>query len=327
VAILALARWSPEELEDVAQELFECDRCRQTLKASDPLVTPLSLDLECHCQSPPWARAVVLQTFLALALEPGAGELFHLSFAARLLGKALDDDFRRRWYLTAGLRCLFRVDLGVARAYLEEGLELFEDDPSLLVALGASYEVEAWRQRLVVRALEAYGPAWALAQLRQKADQRRRWSEAGELYERALVQDPEHAEARLRLGRVELLRDRTDQGLAMLRWVTEHAKEPDLVYLAHLFIGRELKQSGDLDGALASYRGALDADSLGQAAYVATSHALRMSGKPAAAAEVLERGLATRRRELIRDSWWRYPEGRLDQASGLLVQLHDEVCR
>ena len=91
----------------------------------------------------------------------------------------------------------------------------------------------------------------------------------------------------------------------MLRWVTVHAQDPDLVYLAHLFIGRELKRPGDLDGALASYRAALEIDPRGQAAYIATSHALRMRGRPTAAAEVLERGLATRRLELTRDSWWR----------------------
>jgi hypothetical protein len=113
----------------------------------------------------------------------------------------------------------------------------------------------------------------------------------------------------------------------MLRSVAEHARETDLIYLAHLFIGRELKRSGDLDGALASYRSALETEPLGQAAYIATSHALRMSGRPTAAAGVLERGLATRRPELTRDSWWRYPRARLGHALELLTQMSREVCR
>jgi len=325
-AILELSRWSRKALKEVAQELFKCDLCRQAWKARAPSMRPARLDLRCHCQSHPWARAVVVETFLALTSKPATGDLFRLAFAAGLLRKVDDDSFRRRWYLTAGLSCLLRVDLGCARNHLEKGLEQFEHDPALLVALGTTYEVEAWRQRLVVRALAADGPARGLERLRQRAEQRRRWSEAEDLYEQALAHDPGHPEARLRLGRVRLLLDRTDQGLGMLRWVTEHAKEPDLIYLAHLFIGRELKQSGDFDAAISSYRAALDADPLGQAAYVATSQALRMSGNPTAAAEVLERGLA-RSRMPVRDSWWRYPEGRLDQASGLLTQLHDEVCR
>ena len=107
----------------------------------------------------------------------------------------------------------------------------------------------------------------------------------------------------------------------------ERAEEPDLLYLANLFIGREQKRSGALDAALASYRAALEVDPRGQAAYIATSHALRMSGRSTAAADVLERGLATRRLELTRDSWWRYPQARLGHALELLTRMSKEVCR
>ncbi len=226
-----------------------------------------------------------------------------------------------------GLNLLFGEQLGAARSYLEEGHELFEDDPGLLVALGAVYEAESWHLRLELRALEAeLRPAMVnLAKVR--GEQRHYWSRASDLYQQALDRDPEHSEARLRLGCVELMRGHTDEGLELLQWVTDHVREPDLVYLAHLFIGRELKRSGDLDGALASYRAALEIDPMGQAAYIATSHALRMSGRPTEAAEVLTGGLATRRPELTRDSWWRYPQARLGHALELLGPMRDEVCQ
>ena len=326
-AILALSRWSSQELDRVVQELLECDRCRQALKAIAPSTSPASQDLACVCPSPPWARAAALHTDLAFTLQPGKGAQFHLGLAARLLGRSGADDLRRQWYRAVGLNSLFRDQLGAARSYLEDGLELFEDDPALLVALGAVYEAEAWHLRLELRALEAKLLPVLVDLARVRAEQRRYWSESADLYEHALARNPEHAEARLRLGCVELLRDHTDRGLAMLRWVTEHAREPDLVYLAQLFVGRELKRSGDLDGALASYRAALETDPLGQAAYIATSHALRMSGRPDTAAEVLERGLATRRPELTRDSWWRYPRARLGHALELLTQVSQEVCQ
>ena len=204
--------------------------------------------------------------------------------------------------------------------------QIDDHDPDLLVALGASYEVEEWRQRLAGRIPGSEGSQRTQQRREQRAERSRCWTEAADRFEQALARDPEHREAHLRLGRVQLLLGRTDPGLARLRWVTEHAAEPDLVYLAHLFTGREQKRSGQLDAALASYRAALEANPRGQAAYVATSQALHMSGNPAAAADVLQRGLAARRRTLSPDSWWLYPEGRPGQLVELLTRLHDEVC-
>jgi tetratricopeptide (TPR) repeat protein len=126
---------------------------------------------------------------------------------------------------------------------------------------------------------------------------------------------------------MELRLGHTERGISRLRWVTEQAPDPDLVYLAHLFVGRARERSGQLDAALASYRAALEIAPSGQAAYVATSQALYLSGSPAAAAEVLERGFARRRRAPERDSWWRYPESRLGKIPELLSQLREEACR
>jgi tetratricopeptide (TPR) repeat protein len=320
-ALQALSRWSRESLEEVGQQLYECEECRTTRSASS---SPANVDAACGCESPPWSAAAVLHTVHAFTSPPGLGSQFHLSFAARLQENARDDAFRRQWHLAAGLGCLYRVDLPAARSHLEQGLELFDDDPALLMALGASYEVEEWRERDRNPGLE---DAQRVHELRQKAGQSGLWTNAADLYEKALARNPDHPEAHLRLGRVELLRGHRDEGLARLRWVTEHVAEPDLLYLAHLFTGREQKRSGQLDAALASYRAALETNPRGQAAYVATSHALHLGGDPEAAAEVLERGLAARRHTLSRDSWWRYPEGRQGQLVELLTRLHGEVCR
>ena len=315
-ALVALSRWSSGELERVTQELFDCESCR-----------PVPADAGCQCPPPSWARAAALHTDLAFAVEPEADGPLHLGIAAQLLEQSGAEDFQRRWYRAVGLECLFLEEPGAARSYLQEGLKLFEDSPALLVALGATYETEAWELRLALRWLEAELIPVQVDLARVRAGQRRLWSDAADLYEKVLARDPGHSEARLRLGRVELLRGRTEEGLEMLQWVAEHAPESDLAYLAHLFIGQEREQVGDLDGALASYRGALEADSRGQAAYVAASHALRMSGRPRAASEVLERGLATRRPELTPDSWWRYPRARLGGARELLTTMRAEACR
>ena len=77
------------------------------------------------------------------------------------------------------------------------------------------------------------------------------------------------------------------------------ARDTDLVYLAHLFAGQEQKRAGRLDAALASYRAALKADPSGQAASIATSHALHLRGDVEGAAEVMERGLAAPRTAVV----------------------------
>jgi tetratricopeptide (TPR) repeat protein len=269
----------------------------------------------------------VLHTIGAFTSEPDPESQLQLAFAARLQKHVTDDAFRARWYVVAGLGRLFRGDLTLARSTLTEGLERFEADPGLLVALGATYEVEEWLQRLVLRPGGAEGVNRAQRLTDQRAERVRCWTEAADRYEQALARDPGHPEAHLRLGRVELLLGRTDEGLEELRWVRDHAVEPDLVYLAHLFTGREQKRSGQLDAALASYRAALDADPGGQAASVATSQALYLSGDREAAADTLEHGLAARRGARARDAWWHYPEGRPGQLAGLLSRLHDEACR
>jgi len=326
-ALRALSRWSPEALEEAKKGLYECEGCRRAWPERFPLKPPSAVDLDCGCDSPPWEAAAALHTLRAFTSEPGPTSQYHLAFAARLQENVTNDTFRRRWYVVAGLGGVFRGDLALARSTLRQGLERFEGDPDLLVALGASYEVEEWRLRLGLRSPAAEGPSSTQKRTDQRAERSRCWTDAADRYEQALDRDPEHPEAHLRLGRVELLLGRTERGLAELRWVTAHAAEPDLISLANLFTGREQKRSGQPHAALASYRAALEADPSGQAAAVATSQALLMSGDPAAAADVLQRGLAARRRTPSGDGWSLYPEGRPGQLVGLLTRLHQEVCR
>ena len=324
-AVRALSDWSPEDIEGAVQKLHECERWRTTQGES---LGPSGSPEEDPCgKAVPWAAAAALHTSRALTWPAGSESLFHLSVAEAQQELLTDDAFRRRWYLTAGLGCLYLLDFGSARSYLMRGLEQFEGDPALLVALGASHEAEARRRGLAARGAGSGRPSRVLDRAPEGTERLRSLQEAVDLYERALSDDPELPEAHLRLGRVQLLLGRPDEGLANLRWVTDHGRARDLVYLAHLFIGRESMQSGELDAALVSYRAAREADPRGQAAYVATSHALQLSGDPVAAAEVFEQGLAARRRTRASDAWWRYPEGRKGQLPALLKRLRQEACQ
>jgi tetratricopeptide (TPR) repeat protein len=323
-AIRALSDWSPEVLEEAVEALNECEQGRVPPGADHE---PSGSREMARCgEAVPWAAAAMLHTIHAWSA--GEDSLFHLSLAERLQEPLRDDAFRRRWCLAAGLVCLDRADLGPARSYFGRGLELFEGDPALLVALGASYEVEEWVQPIVVTPgrESGYRPL-ARDRVQLRGERAFFLAEATTQYEKALSLVPEQAEARLRLGRVQLLLGRTDEGLSNLQWVTENADEADLVYLAHLFVGRERKRAGDLDAALVSYRTALDANPKGQIAAVATSHAYYMSGNPVAAGEVLGQGLGGRGSLPVRDSWWHYPGSRVGQVPKLLRGLRREACR
>jgi tetratricopeptide (TPR) repeat protein len=331
-ALQALARWSPQTLEEVRQKLERCDECEAIEAAEGAAGEPLEEVGKkvqgCEdCAPPRWEAAAALHTVRVFTTAPGPDDLLHLSHAEWLLTHSGDKAFLRRWYLTVGLGCLFRVEPASARSYLRKGLEGAEDDPALLVALGASYEAEEWRQRLVAWSSGHGGPTRARQEREWMAEQSRFRTEAAGLFEKALARDPRHPEAHLRLGRLELLLGRSEEGLTKLQWVTEHARELDLVYLAHLFLGRAHEEAGQLDAALASYRAALAVDPGGQAASVATSHALHARGELAAAAEILEQGLAARRRRRTPDAWWSYPEGRPGQLPALMAQLFEEACR
>jgi hypothetical protein len=324
-AVRALSRWSFDVLESVPAKLRECEQ-RRSSQSPSPETASSDPGEGCSGEPPRWAAAVMLHTHCAFTSCAGPGsQLFHLSLAARLQEQIDDDAFRRRWFLAAALGSLHGGDLRTARSYLTKGLEQFEDDPALLVALGASHEAEERRRRLEVRASGSGAPKRTRDQV--QSDRGRLLQEAADLYEKALSHDSGRSEAHLRLGRVQLLLGRSDEGLARLQWVTEHAEEADLVYLAHLFIGRERMRSNELEAALASYRAALQADARGQAALVAASHALRLRGDPIAAGELLEERLTGRRSMPAQDSWWDYPESRPPQILKLLRRLRAEACR
>jgi tetratricopeptide (TPR) repeat protein len=322
-----LSAWSLPMLETALKELRECEQRRSAGRAPPASETSPHPGGTCRDEPPPWAAAAILHTRYALASTTRAGGQTHLSLAARLLEQVGDEGFRRRWFRAAGLGFLHRRDIETARSCFEKGLERFGDDPALLVGLGSTYEVEEWKQRLVLRD-PGSDPR---SRMSKEERERTRWSRttllhAAGQYEKALSRDPGQPEALLRLGRAQLLLGRGDEGIASLQRVTEQAEDRDLVYLAHLFIGRERMRSGDLDAAIVSYHAALEADPRGQVALVATSHALHLGGDPIAAGELLEQRLTGPRSLPSDDSWWSYPESRPRLVRALLSRLRREAC-
>ena len=154
-------------------------------------------------------------------------------------------------------------------------------------------------------------PADATAETRLKR--------AAESYRRALKARPELTEARLRLGRtLALLGD--DKGAAQeLAAVAAKTGEPDLAYLAHLFLGDLREQQQAFADAAREYQAAQALRPSSAVARLALARAQHATGERGAAAKALQALLLDAPpRDSDRDPWWSYrlrPLGRF--AGGL----------
>jgi VWFA-related protein len=140
---------------------------------------------------------------------------------------------------------------------------------------------------------------------------------AAESYRKALKARPDLGPARLRLGRTLSLLGEKDAA-AELEQVAARP-EPELAYLARLFLGDLAEQAGDLDGARRHYQAALDGRPGSTVAGVALARTLHASDRMAAGA-LLEKLLADP--STADDPWWQYrlrPLGRWGQELATLL--------
>ena len=213
--------------------------------------------------------------------------------------------FSRRFFLLHGLLGQAVQEEAQARSFLQEGVKRFPDYAPLLLALGSLEED--------VTSRELRG--------QRRPGQRAPLERAEALYRRALAAEPELDEARLRLGRVLHARGRLPEAEESLIAVTK-AKDPELRYLAHLFLGSKHEQAGRLDAAAAEYRAAVAASPLSQTGYLALSWSLDATGDRAGAREALElalsRGASDARNE---DPWCLYPFGQVRETQVIFDRM------
>jgi tetratricopeptide (TPR) repeat protein len=146
---------------------------------------------------------------------------------------------------------------------------------------------------------------------------RHRESEASGLYEEAgralldaLALDPGLHEARLRLGRLLLVRGGLIEAEPVLEAVERVSADERQRYLARLFLGRLAERRRRPDDAARFYARALEGWPDSQAARLALAHALETQHGPAAARPLVSATLsASRRLDRADDPWWLYPYG------------------
>ena len=210
--------------------------------------------------------------------------------------------FIRDWYLVIVSRLQAGEHLAFLKTHVREGLELFRDDPELLLTRGTISEGEADRA-IVDRSLarEIYAPDFV-----------HRWREfmsaAGGDYRAATRRRPELYEATLRWGRIcSHLGDRNEARRA-LDEVAASDGPAHLRYLAHLFLGDLAEREQQPDRARLAYESALALVPTAQAPMLALSLLCDGAGEPECARRWLSRSMAATGRGRL-DPWWAYQRG------------------
>jgi VWFA-related protein len=140
---------------------------------------------------------------------------------------------------------------------------------------------------------------------------------AAESYRKALRVRPELTEARLRLGRTLALLGEGKAAAQELGQVAAGPGEPEMAYLAHLFLGDLREQQEEFAEAARAYQAAQAARPSSAVARLALARAQHAKGDRGAATSAVQ-ALLLDARPPDRDPWWSYrlrPLGRF--ASGL----------
>ena len=232
-----------------------------------------------------------------------AADVGHWEFARSLLDKvvpaAARDEFVRAWYgaTAAYLAALNQLMPG----HFTRGFRLFPDDAPLLFFAGCLHESLA-AQRVQEAMQSAASPSNVKFDVSSGRTELR---DAESLFRKALKVQPDHLEARIRLGRVLGLRGEHAEAETLLRKAVGDAREPLLQYYAKLFLGAEKEALGDRAQARDLYEDATMLYPEAQSPRLALSLLSAVDGRhdDALATMAVVLGLPGERRN---DPWWTY---------------------
>jgi tetratricopeptide (TPR) repeat protein len=149
-----------------------------------------------------------------------------------------------------------------------------------------------------------------------------RLQQASSALEQLLNEEAIGAEARLRLGYIQLRLGHRDLALQHFQKV-EARDDPSLKYLARVFSGWTLAKEGRIDDAVDQYRGALEVVPRARSASTLLTMLLVMNHRLAEAEEIANALLATP--ETADDPWQSYKLGSYRAYPSLIDRLHEAI--
>src|SRR6185295_520563 len=205
------------------------------------------------------------------------------------------DEMVRQWYRATAAWMQHVEDHDTV--HLDRAREIFPADPDILSLSGSQRDTYAAPriQSAVRSAVLPYGVTLAVAPERGELRQ------AEAFYRRALENKPEHAEARLRLGRVLGLLGRHSEAARELHQALASVDENLLRYYGELFLGAEEESLSQYDAAFGAYHRAAALYPTAQSPWLALSSLGRRRGDRAAALSALQQLFDLPSTELERD--------------------------
>jgi tetratricopeptide (TPR) repeat protein len=153
---------------------------------------------------------------------------------------------------------------------------------------------------------------------------RERFEKARRDFADALAVDAGLGLAQVRLGRVLWRLGQGEAARQQLEAALSSLRDVDLVYLAHLFLGRVHQDAGRLSEATREYKLAAESHPSALSAGTALSSALFLAGDVDGARQALRRGLTTAGHRSERDPLWDYLVLNAADLADLVVTVHRE---
>jgi tetratricopeptide (TPR) repeat protein len=224
------------------------------------------------------------------------------------------------WYRATSAFLLRDRYLGEAPDHLNRGLQIFPDDPSLLLDSGYLNEkFSSTAIQAAVQEMRATGGNPGVGSRRAQLERAER------SFRQVLRVEPGHADARLRLGHTLSELAEHEEAAAELRKAIAGNLKGNQLYFAELFLGREEEALGNRADAKRHFENAAELYPKAQSPRLALSQLARRSGDRAGAIRALQ-GVTSLRSTPLNDAartdpWWEYYEVHADDTEPLMEQM------
>jgi len=239
---------------------------------------------------------------------------YHWQFARQLIDSIPEDQIAKGWYIATTAHMHSHRLLSYSAQNLRSALEKFPSSDRLLFYAGTLHEIWASPPNQNILLPPSGKVTFGSRESELKL--------ARQFLQKALAVNPDFAEARLHLGRVQGLLGDHAQAAAELEGAAASINDPQLSYYSSLYLGWELAQLSRLNEARDQYERAATLYPGAQSAHLALSQLAHSSGDAKAAFLAVQNVFALHIRDPWNDDpWWAYDVSHVRDAAGLMVEM------